>query len=405
MLSICICIKNRSKVPSPGGPLFLAPNAIKSISKYPHPEEIEIVIADFGSTDWPIKEWIDEYSGLVNTKVVQVPDPFSAGKGRNVAAAHAKGDFLLFLDADVTLLPSEINKGLELLKNGKAVFPLINYIDGRGKEICKGLKGNGSGICFISKELYNTTNKWPEYYSWGGEDCAFLNNVRSAGISTLRPRMPGFKHQWHPRSASHIHYSKNAGTCYTEHVTGKRVNKPTRYRKKPKRDIKNHKVIKKDSIIIVSRFLNRKIDDSFLNEFDAVLRVSRSPTEGYEKIVGSKTSHEFGFKVEKRKYSVVRKRDVEILEDNEYQVPMSFHNKIFKESKIRSISQMTPELLMANWMSYYYKNVHILGHFENIREGCPTTYFGLEYPARKYDIYNELKALAELEEKNKIIIL
>lgn len=263
MLSVCICVKNRSRVPSPEGPLFLLPNTIKSLSKYPHPEDIEIIIADFESTDWPIKEWIEEYSGEVNTKVIQVPGLFSAGKGRNIAAEHAQGDFLLFLDSDVKALPSDINKGIELSKSGKAVFPLITFINQAGGEETRGLKGHGSGICFISKEHYNQTPKWPEFYSWGGEDCYFLNSVKSEGISVIRPRLNGIKHQWHPRSASHVHYSKQSGTCYVEHVAGGRVIEPTRYRKKPKRHIKAHKVVKRDSIIIISRFLNRKIDESF----------------------------------------------------------------------------------------------------------------------------------------------
>ena len=405
MLSICICTKDRSKVPSPEGYLLLLPKVIKSISKYPNPQEIEIVIADFESTDWPLKEWLDDHSGAVSTKVIKVPGPFSTGKGRNIAAENAQGDFLLFLDSDVTVLPSDINNGLELAKKGKAVFPLITFISREGEETTKGLAGNGTGICFISKQKYNTTSKWPEFYSWGGEDCSFYNNLKSQGISVIRPKLKGLKHQWHPAAASHIHYSKTSRTCYNEYIRGDQIEKPTKYKKKPKRDINAYKVVKKDSILIISRFLNRKIEESFLEDFDAVLRVSPSHIEAYKEIVGSKTSHEFGVRVEKKEYSVVRKRDVDILETNEYQVPMSFHNEVFKRSKINSVRQMTPELLMVNWMSCFYKNVHILGHFENIREGCPTTYYGLEYPEKKYDINKELKALAELEEKNKVIIL
>ena len=76
-LSICIPVKNRSNVYTPNDFLKILPNTIKSISEYPNPEELEIVICDFNSTDWPLEDWIDEYRGNVAVNIIKTNRDYS----------------------------------------------------------------------------------------------------------------------------------------------------------------------------------------------------------------------------------------------------------------------------------------------------------------------------------------
>ena len=71
-LSICIVVKDRSKVPTKDGYLYLLPKCIESISNYHSPEQIEVVICDFHSKDWPLEEWVDDYRGEVDVKISYV---------------------------------------------------------------------------------------------------------------------------------------------------------------------------------------------------------------------------------------------------------------------------------------------------------------------------------------------
>ncbi len=406
MISICISVKNRSKVRHNNRDLLLLPKTIKSIADVKLSEDLEIVVSDFKSDDWPLEDWIDEYSGNVNTTIVPVDSDFSLGKGRNVAASNARGDSLLFLDADVMVDSVSLKKGIELVREGSIVFPYITFIQEDGREIKGGKLSNGSGICFISKKRFEKVGEWPEFYSWGGEDCVFINRLKSFKSEIERPQMYGLKHQWHPDYISHENYSKKPKTCYSEYVAGVKP-QPSKEAKIRKRtyNIMSDPVTKKDKAIIISRFLKKEVNNSFLEEYDAVVRVDLSPTKGYENIVGSRTTHEFSSRNKKHEYSIVRKTDQSIIRKSEYEIPMTFHNDLFKKAKIKSVCLMSPELTLAKWLSLFYKEVSILGHLENISDDKIKTYYGLEYSTKKYDIKSELAFLKKLEENNKIIIL
>lgn len=406
MLSVCITVKNRSKVPFNNRDLLLLPKTIKSISAAKISEDLEIVVSDFKSDDWPLEDWIEECSGSVSTTIIPVDSDFSLGKGRNVAASNAKGDILLFLDADVMVDSTSLKKGIKLVREGYIVFPYISYIQANGTETKGGPLSNGSGICFISKKRFESTGEWPEFYSWGGEDCAFINRLSSYNSKIERPKLHGLKHQWHPVSISHENYTKKPKTCYKEYILGMKP-QPSKKQKVRKKayNIISEPVTKRDKAIIISRFLKKEITDSFLEEYDAVVRVDLSPTEGYEEIVGRRTTHEFSSRNKKHEYSIVRKTDQTVLRKSEYEIPMTFHNDLFKKAKIKSACLLSPELTLAEWLPLFYKEVSILGHFENISDNKIKTYYGLEYSLKKYDIKSELSFLKKLEENNKIIIL
>jgi hypothetical protein len=157
----------------------------------------ELVIADWQSNDWPLVDWVQQAASPVPTRLVTVEDhPFSRGKGCNVAATMAKGDALLFLDADCLLCASLIERGLECVRQGKAYFPIVFSFD--GPEHGGGWWSDGGyGVCLLDNETYRLSGGWPEYNSWGNEDLDFFNRICSL-VEAARERVPGFCHQWHP---------------------------------------------------------------------------------------------------------------------------------------------------------------------------------------------------------------
>ena len=98
MLSIIIPTLNEEKN---------LPNLLKSIERQglSNPEKLEIIVADAGSQD-RTREIAKEFG----CKVIKGGLP---AKGRNEGAKVAKGDLLLFLDADVVLTENCLKEALK----------------------------------------------------------------------------------------------------------------------------------------------------------------------------------------------------------------------------------------------------------------------------------------------------
>lgn len=197
MLSICITVKNRSKVPTSFGTLNLLPNCIKSINKsFTLDSKLELIIADWNSTDWPIKEWIEDYTSIP-THIINInkkDNKFSVGKGRNIAANYATNDIILFLDADMLINAKAVADALSVVEKNNVCFPPIMYQLTQGTDHWKLHEGGGNVI--ITKELFYKAGKWPEYWSYGFEDTDFVNNLKK--ITNIHTSTEPFFHQWHP---------------------------------------------------------------------------------------------------------------------------------------------------------------------------------------------------------------
>jgi len=208
MLSICITTKNRSKVQiRKDKALYLFPQCIDSIAEsFSLRDKFEVVIADWESDDWPIKNWITDRLPNVPIHLLTIESDkgFSRGKGRNIAAQHALGDKLLFLDADMIVNHNVINKGIRLTRNGQAFYPTIKYeVNEQGKQIIH----EGGGNLFISKDDFDKTGGWPEYWSYGFEDVDFVTKVKSV-TSILTDVNSSMLHQWHPDTVKKLYDSK-----------------------------------------------------------------------------------------------------------------------------------------------------------------------------------------------------
>jgi len=197
LISICITNKNRSKIISDDRIIYLLPDCINSIRDIIEDNNIELVISDWMSTDWPVADWIEQKAPDIPIHIIDIDceDGFSAGYGRNTAAKKANGDLLFFIDADVLLNRASFSECLCVTKKKRVCFPKINY------ELLYNSHHyrlhTGAGNVLIRKELFEQAGKWPEYWSYGFEDIEFAENVKKITNELPTSQTPMI-HQWHP---------------------------------------------------------------------------------------------------------------------------------------------------------------------------------------------------------------
>lgn len=207
-LSICVTVKDRSRVETDEGILNLFPNCISSLADVLHlTDDVELVIADWQSTDWPVKEWIEDHILHAPIQLLNIKRKgFSKGFGLNTAAKYATGDVLFFMDADMLIKDRRvIEDGINYITQGKVYFPIpFYYLDA---EHSSGTFEKGVGNVFISKTVFNEVGGFPEYEKWGFEDLDFYDTVKKVRNIVVQKEVR-LQHQWHPQS----HVWKNRKT-------------------------------------------------------------------------------------------------------------------------------------------------------------------------------------------------
>lgn len=136
MLSICITVKNRSRVIVDDHELLHFPNCMKSIVGSADSKlDCELVVTDWESDDWPLKEWLEKAAKPIPVQIITPKGPFSRGKSLNIAAKAANGNYIMFLDADMLLCQAVINNGINYLCEGKGYFPVPYSFNGPEHEL------------------------------------------------------------------------------------------------------------------------------------------------------------------------------------------------------------------------------------------------------------------------------
>jgi glycosyltransferase involved in cell wall biosynthesis len=197
MLSICVTVKNRSRIMVDGRELKLFPNCVKSIvSSVPRDLICELVVADWQSDDWPLCEWLRDSVAPLPVTVVTLSGQFSRGRGRNAAAEAAQGEWLFFLDADCLISQRVLQLGSDVLRSAKSFFPILySYAD--ADHLSGWWRSEGFGNCMLVRDVFEKAGGFPEYRFWGEEDVHFFDHV--AAISeVVREEVEGLYHQWHP---------------------------------------------------------------------------------------------------------------------------------------------------------------------------------------------------------------
>jgi hypothetical protein len=199
MLSICIPVKNRSRERVHGRELQLLPTCVESIARAAReiPEEVELVLADWNSDDWPLQEWLPTKIAGITYQVVNMEGKFSRGQGRNAAAHAARGNVLFFTDADSLVCPQVLTEGICCVHQGKAFFPVLYYFTDPEHQRGKWWH-TGYGNAIVSRKDFEKSGGWPEYPKYGREDVHFFERI-GAITEVVRKEVPGFYHQWHPQ--------------------------------------------------------------------------------------------------------------------------------------------------------------------------------------------------------------
>jgi glycosyltransferase involved in cell wall biosynthesis len=200
-VSICITVKNRSKVL--GRTILL--NTVRSIiNNITDKDNIELIITDWNSTDWPLKEWIYDEVKHVQFKLITIDKQgFNRGIGLNTAAEHATGNVLFFSESDVMIDRPTIDLALKI--EDKALFPRIRRTTPTSHLIVRESRRwlRGFGIAIVRREWWETAGHYKSFWfdstNWGGEDNQFHADIVSLGIPIERPKMNNLIHQWHPR--------------------------------------------------------------------------------------------------------------------------------------------------------------------------------------------------------------
>jgi hypothetical protein len=197
LLSICVTVKNRSRLRVGERELLLFPNSVRSIVDALPPDlPCELVVADWESDDWPLREWLEETAHPLPVRLVTARGQFTRGGGRNIAAQAAAAPTLLFLDADVLLCRDVVTRGLRVVAEGKAYFPIFYYF--LDPEHQRGWWWDyGFGQCMVTKAVFEHSGGWPEYHGYGHEDTDFFQRIASVA-HVVRENVDGFYHQWHP---------------------------------------------------------------------------------------------------------------------------------------------------------------------------------------------------------------
>lgn len=207
ILSVCVSVKNRSRVRHGDQELLLFPHCVKSLASAAQElhalGKIELVIADFDSDDWPLEEWIEPYWESMTVVIVPVHDDFSRGAGLNLAAERASSDTLLFLDADMLVEAGFLKACIRNASEHFALFPVMRRLDENGGE--REWDAWSYGISCMSRKVFEASGGLPPFKSWGGEDDVFHARVSSL-IAVKRERIPGLLHQWHPEKCRHENY-------------------------------------------------------------------------------------------------------------------------------------------------------------------------------------------------------
>jgi hypothetical protein len=199
VVSICLTIQDRSRIDLPDG-RTLTPflECVQALAKA-HVElkgeiDLQVVVADWRSTDWPLNEWLDEASGDLPVHLVMLQGGFSRGRGLNVASQYAPGDVLFFLDTDTLLDAEVVRAGLRAVQSGNAFFPLCWYYVEPESAIWA---ERGFGNCMVSRDMLRRVGLWPVLPNNDSEDVLF-HDALSKHFEISRPRMKTLVHPWHP---------------------------------------------------------------------------------------------------------------------------------------------------------------------------------------------------------------
>jgi glycosyltransferase involved in cell wall biosynthesis len=193
-ISIIIPVRNAS--------LYIG-EAIESVQKQDLATDIEIIAVDDGSTDGSGK-----IAAELGCKVITI-QPQGAIKARNIGLENAKGDFILFHDADdvlekniLAILHKELtdDEATQVVFAKRKDFVSPDLTDEEKKAFVPNVEayfGAIAGCALIKREVFGITGKFDEGLQITGDALAWQMKLQQLGIKTKRLNMLAVKRRLH----------------------------------------------------------------------------------------------------------------------------------------------------------------------------------------------------------------
>lgn len=125
----------------------------------------EVIVVDYGCNQ-NTAEWVkNNYSEV---KIIKVTDAeeFHLTRARNIGAANATGEWLLFIDADIILIGTMLTRWLKMNKKDEIFFIVDKVGDSK------------TGTCICSRQDFDYVGGYDEVFTkWGCEDLEFYERL------------------------------------------------------------------------------------------------------------------------------------------------------------------------------------------------------------------------------------
>ncbi len=196
-------------------PTAFVEETIASIQRQTHPNK-EIILVDDGSDKPESLKLIEEIErrGAANLRVVHQENRGLAG-ARNTGFRHARGSYVVPIDADDRLDPEMMAACLSELKAHPQagycyfdyrVFGDFNHIERPGEyNFYRLLEENFMACCiFVSRAAWEAIGGYDEWHRWGYEDWSFFLNLGKHGYFGRYVQRPLFEYRTHGRGLHYI---------------------------------------------------------------------------------------------------------------------------------------------------------------------------------------------------------
>jgi len=179
--------------------LQLLINNLESLSNLTDKYDFEVVLVDFGSTDYNKKKLRGQFPKL-KINIIDEESFFSRGRGLNIGYKNSTKKNIMFCDADMMFKTDEVFvSALKELTKGNVFFPICFDLIEPSHQIGY-WRESGYGIMFGARKILDKLAfKWSEYETLGKEDDdahEFFNEKKLVS----RYKVKGYFHQWHPSS-------------------------------------------------------------------------------------------------------------------------------------------------------------------------------------------------------------
>lgn len=183
----------------------ILPN-LQDIALQTNEQNVKVWIADFGSTDINLEEYIKQFT--LSIEIVPLEPPFIIAKGLQIAAERMpKGEIVYFIDADAVMPVGIFDRLRKYVINGKQFYcPMVAFEQPDGKILLPkpGKDHGGKGHIGVFLDDLFRCNGWKdrehltripipgpgpmERTKWGGHDGHLYNKLRWDRLNCYRPR-------------------------------------------------------------------------------------------------------------------------------------------------------------------------------------------------------------------------